>query len=48
MDFEVIDDLNSNDPYAALSARQGKVLRETHEEFVADTITNAQIDAIII
>lgn len=36
MDFEVIDDLLSDDPYAALSARQGKVLREMIEDVAAD------------
>ena len=43
MDFEVVDDLVTEDPYAALSARQGVVLRE----MIEDTITNAEIDAII-
>lgn len=28
MDFEVIDDLTSTDPYAALSANMGRVLNE--------------------
>lgn len=42
MDFEVIDDLVTDDPYAALSARQGKVLREMYE----NTATTAEIDAI--
>lgn len=42
MDFEVIDDLVTDDPYAALSARQGMVLRE----MIENTATNAEIDAI--
>lgn len=45
---DVVDDLVTEDPFAALSANQGVVLREMHEDFAADTITNAQIDAIII
>lgn len=48
MGTDVVDDLVTEDPFAALSANQGVVLREMHEDFVADTITNAQIDAIII
>lgn len=44
MDFEVIDDLVTDDPYAALSARQGKILNEK----TGNPITNAEIDAIII
>lgn len=30
MDFEVIDDLTSTDPYAALSANMGRVLNVNH------------------
>lgn len=44
MDFEVIDDLVTDDPYAALSARQGMVLRE----MIENTATNAEIDAIFV
>lgn len=42
MDFEVVDDLVTNDPYAALSARQGVVLREMIENVASD----ADIDGI--
>lgn len=44
MDLEVIDNLNSNDPYAVLSARQGKVLRE----MIEDVATDADIDALFM
>ena len=44
MDFEVVDDLVTDDPYAALSARQGKILNEK----TGNPITNAEIDAIFI
>ena len=42
MDFEVIDDLVTDDPYAALSARQGMVLRQ----MIENTATNSDIDSI--
>lgn len=42
MDLEVIDALTSNDPYAALSARQGKVLYE----MITNIATDEEIDAI--
>lgn len=35
MDFEVIDDLTSTDPYAALSANMGRVLNENHTDLAA-------------
>ena len=35
MDFEVIDDLTSNDPYAALSANMGRVLNVNHNALAA-------------
>jgi hypothetical protein len=44
VDFEVIDDLVTDDPYAALSARQGKNLRE----MIENTATTADIDALFI
>lgn len=53
MDFEVVDDLVTEDPYAALSANQGVVLREMIEDVAAsataaEAITTAEIDTIII
>lgn len=42
MDLEVIDDLVTDDPYSALSARQGMVLRQ----MIENVATNADIDAI--
>lgn len=44
MDFEVIDDLVTDDPYVALSARQGMVLRQ----MIENTATTADIDALFI
>lgn len=41
-DIEVIDNLVTDDPTAALSARQGKVLNEKIE----NTIATVDIDAI--
>ena len=42
MDIQVVDNLTSSDPYAALSANQGRVLRE----MIENTATAADIDAI--
>lgn len=42
MDLEVIDNLTSRDPYAALSANQGRILNEKIE----NVATDADIDAI--
>ena len=42
MDLEVIDNLNSTDPYAALSANQGRILNEK----INNIATVAEIDAI--
>ena len=42
MEVEVIDDLVTNDPYSALSARQGMVLRQMIENVASDS----DIDAI--
>lgn len=42
MDLEVIDNLESSDPYAALSANQGRILNEKIE----NVATTAEIDAI--
>lgn len=42
METEVIDDLVTNNPYAALSARQGMVLRQMIENVASDS----DIDAI--
>lgn len=42
METEVIDDLVTDDPYAALSARQGMVLRQMIENVASDS----DIDAI--
>lgn len=42
METEVIDDLVTNDPYAALSARQGMILRQMIENVASDS----DIDAI--
>lgn len=38
MDFEVIDDLTSTDPYAALSANMGRVLNVNHNA-LAERVT---------
>lgn len=50
MDLEVIDNLTSTDPYAALSANQGRVLNEKIEALSGGTTleyaTSAEIDAI--
>lgn len=42
METEVIDDLVTNDPYSALSARQGMILRQ----MIENVATDAEIDAI--
>lgn len=42
MDLQVIDNLNSTDPYAALSANQGRILNQKIESIA----TVAEIDAI--
>lgn len=42
MEIDVIDNLDSDDQYAALSARQGKVLYQ----MITNTVTNDDIDAI--
>lgn len=42
MDYEVIDDLVTENPYAALSARQGVVLRE----MIENVATDSDIDAL--
>ena len=42
MEIEVIDDLVTDDPYAALSARQGMLLRQMIENIATDS----DIDAI--
>lgn len=42
MDFMVIDDLVTEDPYSALSANQGVVLRE----MIENVATDADIDAL--
>ena len=42
METEVIDDLVTDDPYAALSARQGMILRQMIENVANDS----DIDAI--
>lgn len=42
MDINVIDNLTSTDKYSALSANQGRVLREMLE----NVATNDDIDAI--
>jgi hypothetical protein len=42
METEVIDDLVTDDPYAALSARQGMILRQMIENVASDS----DIDAI--
>lgn len=44
MDIDVVDDLVTDDPDAALSARQGVVLRE----MIENTATLAEIDALFI
>lgn len=41
-DFEIYDGLDSDSVFAALSARQGKVLYE----MITDIATDADIDAI--
>lgn len=42
MDINVVDNLTTNDPYSALSAKQGKVLYD----MITDVATDAEIDAI--
>ena len=42
MDIEVVDDLVTDDPYAALSARQGTILRG----MIENTATTSDIDTI--
>lgn len=42
MDINVVDNLTSTDPYSALSANQGRVLRE----MIETVATDAEIDAI--
>ena len=42
MDIEIIDNLESTDSYAALSANQGRVLYG----MISNTATDADIDAI--
>ena len=42
MDLEVVDNLDSTDPYAALSANQGRILNEK----ILNTATDADIDSI--
>ena len=42
MDLEVIDNLNSTDPYAALSANQGRILNQK----IINIASVADIDAI--
>lgn len=42
METEVIDDLVTDDPYSALSARQGMILRQMIENVASDS----DIDAI--
>lgn len=44
MDIDVVDDLVTDDPDAALSARQGMLLRE----MIENTATDADIDAIFM
>lgn len=47
METEVIDDLVTNDPYSALSARQGVVLRQMIENFITNNeASDSDIDAI--
>ena len=42
MDIMVIDNLTTNDPYSALSAKQGKILYD----MITDVATDTEIDAI--
>lgn len=42
METEVIDDLITDDPYSALSARQGMILRQ----MIENVATDSEIDAI--
>jgi hypothetical protein len=42
MEVEVIDDLVTDDPYSALSARQGMLLRQ----MIENVATDSEIDAI--
>lgn len=44
MDFEIVDDLVTEDPYAALSANQGVVLRQ----MIENVATDADIDALFM
>lgn len=42
MDINVVDNLTTNDPYSALSAKQGKVLYD----MITNIATDAEIDTI--
>lgn len=42
MDINVVDNLTTNDPYSALSAKQGKVLYD----MISNVATDADIDAL--
>ena len=44
MDFEIVDDLVTEDPYAALSANMGVTLRQ----MIENTATDDDIDAIFM
>lgn len=42
MDINVVDNLTTNDPYSALSAKQGKVLYD----MITNIATDVEIDSI--
>lgn len=42
MDINVVDNLTTNDPYSALSAKQGKVLYD----MITEVATDDDIDAL--
>lgn len=44
MDIDIIDNLTSTDPYAALSANQGRILHE----IITNVATDSDIDSIFI